>query len=203
MKPFAFNVSRLILTSGVSCLIFSGSIFSVSADKKPAYDRVAIVPFTIEAQSLENTPNRADQDDEIRRLQEEAAKQAERTLKEHGLAGEMEPAATAQAAKSPLVLSGVIRLAISMPPRINGMAGYRRSGPFITVTETLQRPDGTVTATGNSTLGWNGCWWITAGKSSHVIPVDNVLADFVRKAVDRATRSAFQQASSNASRIKS
>ena len=192
MKSSAFNVSRPALTYSAVCLLFLSSNLCANADKKPAYERVAVVPFAIEAQPFERTPNRTDQDDEIRRLQEEAAKQAERSLKEHGLAGNMESAATAQAAKSPLVLSGVIRLAVSLPSRIYGMAGYQRSGPFITVTETLQRSDGTVAATGSSTLGWRGCWWITAGKSSHVIPVDTVLADFVRKAVDRATRNVFK-----------
>lgn len=192
MKPSAFKTSKPVLTCGAFCLLFLSSNLCAYADKKSAQDQVAVVPFTIEAQPFEKTPNRTDQDDEIRRLQEEAAKQAERSLKEHGLAGNIESAATAQAAKSPLVLSGVVHLAVSLPSRVYGMACYLHSGPFITVIETLQHPDGTVIATGTSTLGWKGCWWITAGKSSHIIPVDKVLADFVRKAVDRATRNVFK-----------
>ena len=198
MKSSVFNTSRLALTCSAFCLLFLSSNLCANADKKSAYERVAVVPFTIEAQPFERTPNRTDQDDEVRRLQGEAAEQAERSLKEHGLAGNIESAATAQAAKSPLVLSGVIHLAVSLPSRVSGMTGYQHSGPFITVTETLQRPDGTVTATGSSTLGWRGCWWITAGKSSHIIPVDSVLADFVRKAVDRATRNVFKNVATKA-----
>ena len=196
MKEMSMTTSGL-MRRGVLVASFAALLACpppAGADKKPVFDRVAIVPFTVELQTFEATPNRSDQDDEIRRLQEEAGKQVERSLKEHGLAGEMEPAAKAEAAHAPFVLTGVIRLTVSLPPRIRGVDAYRRSGPFVTVTETLQRSDGTVISTGHSSLGWSACWWVSGGKTSRNIPVDTVLSDFVRKGVDRAARNVFQEA---------
>ena len=129
-----------------------------------------------------------------RKAEEEATKQASRTLTEHGFVGTVELVGKVAEAQSPLVLTGTVRLPVSLPVNVYGFDAYERRGQFATSTVIVKRRDGTVLATGESRLTWKACWWET-GRGHHNLPVDDVLADFVRKATDQATRKAFQQAS--------
>ncbi len=190
-------VSWRVLVFAAFCLLSGAFVPAASADQKPLYARITVTRLTVEAQPFEGAPNRLDQADLIGKLEEEATKQARRTLTEHGFVETVEPVGKVAEAQSPLVLTGTVRLPVSLPANVYGFDAYERRGQFATATVTVKRRDGTVLATAESRLTWKACWWET-GRNHRNIPVDDVLADFVRKATDRATRKAFQQASAKA-----
>ncbi len=177
------------------CLFLTAFIPPATADKKPLFVRVAVVPFTVEPQPFAGAPTRSDQAKLVSKLEEEATKQSSRSLIEHNLAGEVQPAAKFSEAQAPFVLSGIVRLPISLPERVYGLDAYERSGQFATAIVTVKHLDGTILATGEARLTWKACWWITGPRSRRNLPVDDVLADFVRKAADRATQVAVNEAS--------
>lgn len=187
-------VSWHVLVFAAFCLLLGAFVPVASADQKPLYVRITVIRLMVEAQPFEGVPNRLDQADLIGKLEEEATKQASRTLTEHGFVGTVELVGKVAEAQSPLVLTGTVRLPVSLPVNVYGFDAYERRGQFATSTVIVKRRDGTVLATGESRLTWKACWWET-GRGHHNLPVDDVLADFVRKATDQATRKAFQQAS--------
>ena len=156
-----------------------------------APDKIGLVPFVIGSRPFQDAPPRTDEAAELHHLQEEATKQAARTITEHGLAKTVERVLRPDAAGAPLIITGTVSLPLSLPRRVSRTDTYERHEEFAVATATLLLPDGHIAASSHVTLGWRACWW-THGKSSVPIPFDTVLADFTRKATDKAIRSVFR-----------
>ncbi|MBV9851426.1 MAG: hypothetical protein JO250_17290 [Armatimonadetes bacterium] len=184
----ASGLTRFLVT--VLCLLLGLSSRQADASgSKPPLPRIAVAPFRIEPQPFPGAPSRQDLDVITRHLAAEATAQAVRTLRERGYAKDVEIVARPPEATAPIVICGVVKLPVALPPHIAGVDAGRRHGAFATGQVTLVRTDGTVVATGSVRLGWGAVWWIAGGpKDRRLAPLDAVLADFARKAADRLVR---------------
>lgn len=193
MYKMKLKSKKTVETAGVALVVAAflllGPTYRAAAEERIT-DKISIVPFVITAQPFPGAPSRTDESAEISRLQEEAASQATRTMTDHRLAKEVMKVSNLAAAQTPLVVTGTIVLPVSVTSNMNGMAAYEHRGDFATATATVQRPNGQVIATSRITLGWRAVWW-GAGKFVRHVPFDTTLADYTRKATDKAVRSVF------------
>lgn len=189
LMPLSCLATRGTASAFLGTSAFLSLSLGASADE-PATSKISVVPFVITSQPFPGTTARTDEVAEISRLQEESAGQAIRTLTEHHLAKDAQRVATPAAAQTPLVVTGTLSLPVSATA-MNGMGAYGHHGDFAVATATVERPGGQVIASSRITLGWRAGWWITAGKSVRLVSFDTMLADFTRKATDKAVRSVF------------
>src|SRR5262249_12425825 len=92
------------------------------------------------------------------------------------------------ASSAPVLVAGVVRLPVSLPPYMHGLRAQMRHGCFITATVVLQRADGTILAREETPLNWGDVRWAYGAKFRELRPLDQILEDFVRKVVDRAIK---------------
>lgn len=155
--------------------------------QQPAFGNVAVEPVMVEAVPFQDTPPRLDQAEVLQRLSQEATARAERTLLRQGLASKVERTA-AQAPSGTLILTGTVRLPVSVPAGQRGARAMFRKGPFGTATVSLRRSDGTLVAEGQSKLDWDDVRWLRGVRVRRVRDFDEVLQDAVRKATDHAIK---------------
>jgi hypothetical protein len=93
---------------------------------EPAFPKLAIVPFIIEPQPFDGAPVRDDEGNIRRKLSEEATKQAERVLVARRVAATTERVASREAAAGQFVMTGVVRLPLSLPENVLREAAFRR-----------------------------------------------------------------------------
>jgi len=148
------------------------------ADAPP---KVRVARIILEPQSLEAATPRPDQDDVLRRLTDEAARQAERSLVRHHLA---ETAETMEG-KGP-TLTGVVRLPVVLPRDVYGLNAASRKGSLATATLRISGADGTILKEGTASIDWDDVRWLRGARRRRNRTPDEVLSDAVRKVVDRA-----------------
>jgi hypothetical protein len=133
--------------------------------------------ITIEAQPIEGATARADTAAITKRLSEAANAQASKSL-----------------GKGPLgtrgvALSGIIRLPLSLPPRVIGLRAHDRKGTFVSAQFTLRDAHGKSLSEQTVTLRWKDVNWLTGSpKWRRNRAVDEVLEDATRRAVNRALK---------------
>lgn len=174
-------------------LVFGWALLCVTSGSARAKDphgivTVAVAPFTIDPQPFAGAPERADEKEFLKRLSEEATEQAQRSLIERHIADIATRVPSRDAADGRVVVTGTIRMPISLPPRVIGWDASRRRGHFATATVTLLDATGKVLSEQNVAVDWGDVWWFQGGKSVHNNRLDQVLGDFVRKAADHAVR---------------
>lgn len=140
--------------------------------------------ITIEAQPIEGAMARADEAVISKRLSEAANTQASKSLSKTPLADRS------------LTLFGIIRLPLSLPPRIIGLHAHDRRGTFVSAQFTLRDADGKSLSEQSVTLRWKDVRWLTGSpKWRRNRALDEVLEDATRKVVDRAVKQAEKQLS--------
>lgn len=182
-----FRFSRLLTGIAFLVLLMFPNIRQVALAEKTRtlFPKVALKPFIIEAQAMEGAPQRSDAIKILADLSREATKQAERALKNKRIAGAVENVSTEKKTEE-VTLTGSVRLPISLPPHVIGFNAATRGGVFATGKVTLSKPDGAVIAEEEVKLFWRDGWWMNGARHRHNAPLNEVLADFVRKAADRA-----------------
>lgn len=171
----------------IFCLLLHWSVSAKGQTRRvPAWEKVALVPFTIVPRAMEGAPARLDQNDIMQRLGSEATVRAERLLLKRGVAATVERVASAQASAAPALVTGTVTLPISLPRGVIGWRALSRKGPFATAKVLLMDASGKVLAQQEVTLDWGDVRWLWGGRARHNIPLDEVLMKFTRKAVDRA-----------------
>lgn len=135
----------------------------------------APVGISIEAQPIEGATARADTAAITKRLSEAAIAQAAKSLDKPPFASRG------------LRLSGVIRLPLSLPPRVIGLRAHDRKGNFVTANFTLHGADGKSLAEQSVTLKWDDVRWTQGARPwKRNRALDEVLEEATRKAVARA-----------------
>lgn len=154
----------------------------------PLFERVALAPFVIEPQPFEGAPRRADETKLLQKLSEAATARAERNLVRRRIAGVVERVATGQAPAG-VLLSGTIRLPVSLPRKIRGARAEWRKGRFATATIALTDAQGRTLAREEIALDWGDVRWTRSKRirrHSHEVAraLDDVLLDFVWRVAD-------------------
>lgn len=153
---------------------------------EPAFPKLAIVPFAIEPQPFDGAPMRADEDKIVQKLSEEATKQAERVLISRRVAATTERVGSKEAAAGQFVVTGVVRLPLSLPEPVFREAQFRR-GRFATAEVTLWNREGNLCARQDIQLVWGDGWWLYGGGRIHRRrALNDILIEFAQKAADRA-----------------
>ena len=177
----------------VGPLVFGWALLWVTTDSARAEDlhpivTVAVAPFTIDPQPFAGAPERADEEEFLKRLSEEATEQAQRSLIERHIADAATRVSSRDAADGRVVVSGTIRMPISLPPRVIGWDASRRRGHFATATVTLLDATGKVLSEQDVAVNWGDVWWFQGGKSVHNNRLGQVLEGFARRVADHAVR---------------
>jgi hypothetical protein len=144
--------------------------------------------LVVKAVPFRGSPERPDQAQALQSLSKEATTRAERTLLKQHIAQKVEKTSS-PAASAPLVLTGTVRLPVSIPAGERGGRAMFRGGQFATATVTLRRSDGTLVAEGRSSLRWGDVRWLRGVRIRRSRNLDDVLQDAVRKATDHAVKS--------------
>lgn len=168
-------------------LIMGAGQTTQAAEPGVLVQEVTVAPFAIIPVPLTGAPEREDQESLLRRLAEEATARAARTLRKQGRDG----GAQRVSEKHPgvnCVVSGTVRLPISLRPVDGGGRAMFHRGPFATANVVLRQADGTVLARREVTLNWGDVAWVQGARHRRARPLDSVLVDFVRKAVDHAVK---------------
>lgn len=160
---------------------------STAAAHQPRIASVVVDPIIVEAQPYADAPPRRDTEELLRRLGEIATARAERSLIKQQLAGTSTRTSTSTSSEAP-VLSGVVRLPISLPRGHGGARALFRRGRFASATVVLKQDGGTVLAEETASLDWDDVRWIYGARGGHARKLDEVLEDYVRKAVDQALK---------------
>ena len=136
-----------------------------------------IAGFTIESQPLEGCAVPTGRETFVRHLASAATDQAARSLVQKGVA-----VSTGQ-----LTVMGSVRMVVSLPPSVHGLAAARRKGSLATASVQLVDESGDVVATREASIAWSDVRWLAgAPRSRHSRPIEEVLLDGVRLSVDRA-----------------
>ena len=176
--------NRLIQISIALGLLATQSLSCWAA--KPAFAAVAAAPIAIEPQPFPGAPERADQNDILKKLSDEATQRMRKTLLARPMAGRV--LAADGAAQGVPLLTGFVRLPISLPRNMIGLQAFSQRGTLAVAGVTLRSADGTMLAEGKAALKWGDGRWTEGGRIRRNRPLDAVLEHFVRKAVDQAVR---------------
>ena len=149
------------------------------------FETVQLLPVRVEAEPVAGTPARADEEPCLRHLAEAATIRAERSLLHQGIAAHVARGETREGA---VKVMGLVRLPVSLPPGTRGKGLEFRHGRFATAEVTLARPDGTVLARTEETLGWGDVRWSVGARHAVARRVDDVLTNFVEKSMDLAVK---------------
>lgn len=193
------------ILAGLACLLLLSIHSRVSArvEARPSatWQKVAVVRWTIVPRVIENAPTRLDQDAIFKRLSDEAGARTERLLLKRRMAASVEHIETAQAVTAPVFLTGTISLPISLPAGVIGLRARSQEGVFVVATVTLSDAAGKVLAREESSLNWNDAYWTNGSRRrKRNYKLDDVLAKFTRKAVDRAIEQLAKHNSATKSR---
>jgi len=187
------RLARFVAATACGLLAPAGAGQSQAGNGRAPLPTATVLPFTVSAEPQPGAAPRPDQDGLLRLLGREATLQAGRTLTEHGIAGQVTQAPGPVGRAAPVVVTGSIRLPVSLPPGISAFDADKRRGTFATGTATFTRPDGTVIATETIRLGWGAVSWVYGGRPKRIAPLEAVLEDFSRKAADRAVLAAARE----------
>lgn len=169
------------------CLLASAGLGATfRAGPAPALEQVLVVPFVVESQPYPGAAARPDEAEVLRRMGEEATARAERTLLKQRIAARVARVPLAGSGVGAPVLTGTVRLPVSLPPGQTGGRAMFRKGTFATATVALQR-DGVVRQQ-EVRLGWRDVRWVSGARTRRARKLDDVLADALRKAVDHAVK---------------
>lgn len=182
----AHALVRLGLALGGLCMSLAAS--SPASMQRPLLGNVAVMSLTVESLPFRDSPERPDRDQVLRRLAEEATARAVRTLMKQHLADPVAQFASPAAASGALVLTGTVRLPVSIPAGQRGGRAMFRGGRFASATVVLRRSDGTLVAEGQSHLNWDDVRWVRGARFPRTRTLDDVLVDAVRKATDHAVK---------------
>lgn len=173
------SLAALLLPLALSCATRS------PAKRGAVYPKVVLVPFTVEPQPVngESDQNNAGR---VHLLAEEASASATRALLGH-LAETVERTASPDSAQGQVLVTGTVRLPVSLPPRVRGLAADSRNGTLAVATVRLQGADGTMIRETEARLTWREARWLEgAPRFKRNRRVDAVLADAVKEVVERA-----------------
>jgi len=169
----------------LSLLIGLTAAGNTTPARRPLFERVALAPITIEPEPHPKTTGWHAAAEDLQRLGREATARAERTLLQQGIARHVERVSAATPVSLPRV-SGVVRLPVALPPEATGAQATFRRGDFAIATVELVLP--TTSRTERATLGWRDVRWLRGVRIRRARPLDTVLTDAVRKAVDHAVK---------------
>lgn len=181
----SLRVVRLV----VPCLLFAAGKMGWSAPPQAAvFTKVVVGAVVVEPEPFPKAPSRPDEAEVIRQLTEVATARAERTLVKQHIAETVERSSSRDTSSAPVLLTGTVRLPVSLPNSARGRGALFQHGHFATVDVALQRRDGTMIAKEEVTLGWRDVPWVLGSRISHARPLDDVLGEYVRKGVDHAVK---------------
>ena len=158
---------------------------SASRQKASPLPSVSVIPFVIEPQAFPGAEKNPNETVVLRELSNQATNQAQSTLLKKKIALTVNVNEKAEAA-TPVVITGVVRLPVSLPPDLIGLQAVSRRGRFATATVSVRNGTGKVVAEQTVQLVWGDATWTRGMRIKRNLPLDKVLADFVRKAADRA-----------------
>ncbi len=153
------------------------------------WTQAIVVPILIEAEPIEGATPRADVEAVAKRLSESATGEAGRRLLKERIAVTVETTPPAA-----VVLSGTIRLPLSLPPRVIGLRAHDRQGAFATAHFTLRDAGGKVITEETAMLKWDEVRWLRGGGHyRRNRALDEVLQDTARSATARAVKRLSQK----------
>lgn len=156
-----------------------------AAKGQAMYPKVFLVPFTFEPQSVAGEPVQPG-DVRVQLLAAKASSTAAEALLGQ-VAETVERAASPGAAQGQVLVTGVVRLPVSMPPGVRGLAADSRKGSLAVATVRLQGADGNTIREVEAHLTWREARWLEgAPRFKRNRRVDAVLADAVEEVVERA-----------------
>lgn len=149
------------------------------------YPKVVVVPFTVEPQPVAGEPVQPG-DVRVQLLAAEASSTAAEALLGH-VAETVERAASPGAAKGQVLVTGVVRIPVSMPLGVRGLAADSRRGSLAVATVRLQGADGSTIREAEAQLTWREARWLEgAPQFKRNRRIEAVLADAVQEVVERA-----------------
>ncbi|MES1241215.1 MAG: hypothetical protein ABUT39_06305 [Acidobacteriota bacterium] len=103
------------------------------------------------------------------------------------LAESVERVASVEAARGKTVVTGTVRMPVSLPPQVKGLAADSRKGPLASATVRLLDADGNTLREAEAVLTWREARWLEgAPRFRRSRRVEAVLADAVDEVVERA-----------------
>ena len=189
MKTYSITLTKFCCAALL--FLWLPALSQSAAAKGSTVNNITLIPFVVSSLPTADASLQNEREAEIKRLQGVATDQAERTLTQHRLVRAVERVDQPNLAHSPLIIIGTVSLPVPVAQNAHGTGNYGRHGDYATATATLLLPDGHVVATSHVTLDWRAVWWINAGKTARLISFETMLADFTKKAADKAVRSVF------------
>ena len=183
--------TRLVWAVGASvCTLLLPAWKAVgSAPKQPVFAAVRVAPFVIEPQPLSGAPERTDQSAFVKRLTEEATRQAEQSLLRHRIAGATRQSTPpGDAAPSGRSISGTLHLPLSLPPDVYGLRASSQKGSLATALIRVMDAGGQTIRTETASIRWRDVRWLRGARVRRNRPTDDVLADAARNVTDRAVK---------------
>lgn len=149
------------------------------------YPKVVLVPFTVEPQPVAGEPVQPG-DVRVQLLAAEASSTAAEALLGQ-VAKTVERAASPGAAQGQVLVTGIVRIPVSMPPGVRGLAADSRRGSLAVATVRLQGADGNTIREAEAHLTWREARWLEGSpRFKRNRRVEAVLADAVQEVVERA-----------------
>lgn len=197
------NYERAVVAAGAACLLLWGATVQARGPRrqpsweKPLFGVVQVAPFAIEPEPRAGVPLGAAQQERIRVLSEQVTQHTDHWLFKKRLSGTIaggEQRATSAADEATPVVSGVVRLPLSLPADLQQRYALFSRQRFATATVTVQLPAGTkieaaATPDGKESLPTERLrQQLTYGKG-----IVWVLERFAEKAVDRALESLWRE----------
>jgi hypothetical protein len=180
---------RVTALLGVAVLLMAAAppMRGGAAINTPRFKKVVLAPIVVEALPFENTPPHANEAEVVRKLSEEATKQAEKILIQSHIAEEVVLIKPVGATTALPTVSGTLRLPVSLPPEVRGWKASQRSGRFATVSLTITDPQtGGVLTRSEGTCNWKDALWTRGARIRRSAPLPEVLSHFARKTTERA-----------------
>lgn len=183
------NRLHVAVLAAISLLLRADRTAMGAGPRPPAFAKVVVAPFVVQPQPFPGALERPEGGELERRLAEEAASRAARSLVRQRIASVAERVPSREAAaEGTVVVTDPVRLPLALPPDVRGLRAAFRPGIFAIAEVTMRRADGTFLAREQATLKWDEVRWTRGGKVRRARPLDDVLQDAVRKVVDRAVK---------------
>ena len=168
----------LVLAGALLVLPLYGCFTTASVHPRALPSNLKIAGFTVEPQPIEGLAVPAGRETFVQLLANAATDQAARSLAQQGVAG--------AAPAGRFTVKGSVRMIVSLPPDVYGLAAARRNGTLATARVQLLDASGNVLAVREAGVAWSDVRWLTRGRYRQNRPVAEVLLEGARLSVDRA-----------------
>ena len=185
---FAKTVVLLLAMVGSAC-VGSGQGVTRTGPRarEPQFPAVAVDRFTVVAQPVGRAQGPTAGQDLSWMLAESATSEAEKSLLQRRVAASVQRTGAGGGEKQAR-LSGEVTMPVSLPPNLKGLAAAGSDGRLATATVRHVDEEGRTLGEGTASLDWNDVRWLSGAKHRRSRPVNQVLFDAARKAVDLAVR---------------